>query len=132
MYRVNAERSQEKNDRIRRTQRCTKVTLHDAHAKKSSHHITIHAHLRSDSAAVATHAFRTSASTRRRSHCAPRIFGKVLAIYNGRRFCSDALLGKKASASLKGATPSESASGSASMAGSKDVVIIAGCRTPIG
>src|SRR5208282_1902806 len=26
MYRVNAERSQEKNDRCRRTQRCTKVT----------------------------------------------------------------------------------------------------------
>src|ERR1700737_4764799 len=61
-------------------------------------------------------------SLRCRRDCAARTFAKLSAIYNERRFSSFELL---EAARLKRL-------GSATMAGSNDVVIIAGCRTPIG
>src|SRR5260370_26418260 len=59
---------------------------------------------------------------RNRRDCASRTLAKLFAIYNERRFCSADACG---SVSREGPR-------SATMADSNEVVIIAGCRTPIG
>src|SRR5260370_36976175 len=59
---------------------------------------------------------------RNRRDCASRTLAKLFAIYNERRFCS-----ADACRSVSREGPR-----SATMADSNEVVIIAGCRTPIG
>src|SRR5258708_21669713 len=59
---------------------------------------------------------------RNRRDCASRTLAKLFAIYNERRFCSADACG---SVSREGPR-------SATMAESNELVIIAGCRTPIG
>src|ERR1039458_9680566 len=91
MYRVNAERSQEKNDRNGRMQCCTKVTCATRTRRKSSRDITAHSRLFSHHVVSAARTFQSDASPRCRRGCAPQIFAKLSNVYNERRFCSGAL-----------------------------------------
>src|SRR5271157_11431 len=88
MYRVNAERSQEKNDRNARMQRCTKVTCATHARRKSSRGIATHSHLFSYHAVSAARTVSGNACLRLRLDCAPRICAELSAIYNERRFYS--------------------------------------------
>src|ERR1019366_6169610 len=91
MYRVNAERSQEKNDRNGRVKRCTKVTCATRSRRKSSRDITTGFHLFSPHVVSAAR-FQPNASSslRCRRDCASRKFAKLATIYEERRFSSDA------------------------------------------
>src|ERR1019366_5427997 len=92
MYRVNAERSQEKNDRNGRMQRCTKVTCATRTRRKSSRDITIPSRVFSHHVVPAGRTLQKDASLRDRRDCTSRTFAKLSAIYNKRRLSSDELL----------------------------------------
>src|SRR6266404_1829171 len=124
MYRVNAERSQEKNDRNESMHRCTKVTCATRARRKSSSDITTHSPVISHHVVCVARVSK-GRSLRFRCDGAARTFAKLFAIYNERRFSGTMLEGSH----LKSASKETR---SATMAGSNDVVIIAGCRTPIG
>jgi hypothetical protein len=81
MYRVNAERSQEKNDRNRRTQRSTKVTCATRMQKKFASHRESH------TLVLLFRCFRRNRSlsnnpVRQRQGLVSRTFAMFAAIYN--------------------------------------------------
>src|ERR1700687_1510716 len=63
MYRVNAERSQEKNDHNERVHRCTKVTCATRARRKSSRDITTH------SAAISHHVVSAARAFQKNARC---------------------------------------------------------------
>src|SRR5437899_187094 len=90
MYRVNAERSQEKNDRNESMHRCTKVTCATLARRKSSPDITTHSLVISHHVVFAAPVFQRTPSAML-AGCAARTFAKLSAIYNERRFSATML-----------------------------------------
>src|SRR5664279_5465471 len=92
MYRVNAERSQEKNDQNGCTQQRTKVTCATCTRRKSSADTTTHSRVFCHRVVSAARTSSESFATKPGVIAASRTSAKLCAIYNEIRFCNDALL----------------------------------------